>query len=235
MNEMERIQLAVAHTQVIRPPEELLATFGQTNIHYYLLTEPSYTELQEPSAAPETVLREGRVLAEQPKLVTPMYMQRLEGFGEEARRYFDMVASHLGPNAPGLLYTYKNEPGELSILSGNLPTVAERINTDITARGEKKAAIIRGRDELWDVSLLKFIYQLTENSVSRNVYELKAHGLLGVDRRGVPTEARVKLEEMFIKLQEGNLDPSAVKAELDRWNLFEEYQDRFFAALRKTL
>ncbi|MDV2989292.1 MAG: hypothetical protein P3T54_04000 [Dehalogenimonas sp.] len=235
MNEQERIHLAIAHTQVIRPPEQLLATFGQTNIHYYLLTEPVYSELQGPTATPETVLREGRVLAEQPKLVTPMYMQRLEGFGQEARRYFDMVASHLGPNAPGLLYTYKNEPGNLSILSGNLPSVAERINADITSRGEKKAAIIRGLDELWDVSLLRFIYQLTENSVSQNVYELKAHGLLGIDHRGVPTEARVKIEEMFIQLQAGDISPSVVKAELDRWNLFEEYQDRFFAALRKTL
>ena len=233
MNDQERIKRAVAHTQVIRPPEQLLSTFGQTSIHYYLLTEPVYSEL-EPQSSPETVLREGKVLAEQPKLVTPLYMKRLEGFGDEARRYFEMIAQNQGPNAPGLLYTYKNEPGDLSILSGNLPSVAERINSDIVSRGEKKAAIIRGLDEMWDVSLFKFIYDLTENSLGQNIFELRQHGLLGIDNRGVSTEARMHIEQLFLQLRNDEISPVLLKTELDRWDIFEEYQDRFFAALRRS-
>jgi hypothetical protein len=54
MNEWERVWQAAVHTAVIRPPQQLLATFGQTNIHYYLLTEPVYKEI-DTSALPETV------------------------------------------------------------------------------------------------------------------------------------------------------------------------------------
>jgi hypothetical protein len=231
MNDSERLKLAVAHTHVIRPPEQLLSTFGQTNIHYYLLTEPVYSEL-EPLTAPETVLREGNVIAERPKLVTPLYMQRLEGFGTEARRYLEMMAQRHGGNAPGLLYTYKNEPKDLSILTDSLPTVAVRINADIISRGEKKAAIIRGLDEMWDVSLFKFIYELTEHSIGQNVMELRQHGLLGVDERGLPAEARMRIEQLFWQVRRGETDASELKAELDRWDLFEEYQDRFFELFR---
>ena len=43
--EDERIKYVVEHTEVIRPPKQSLATFGTTNIGYYLLTVPAYAEL----------------------------------------------------------------------------------------------------------------------------------------------------------------------------------------------
>ena len=38
---------------------------------------------------------------------------------------------------------------------------------------------------------------------------------------------------MFWEVGLGELDPAALKAELDRWGLFEEYQDRFFEVIRR--
>ena len=35
---------------------------------------------------------------------------------------------------------------------------------------------------------------------------------------------------MFQQVAQG-LDPAVLKTELDRWGLFEQYQDRFFAAV----
>ncbi|AKG53474.1 hypothetical protein DGWBC_0804 [Dehalogenimonas sp. WBC-2] len=224
--------MAVAQTYILKPPQQLLSTFGQTNIHYYLLTEPVYSEL-EPQAPPETVLREGHVIAERPKLVTPLYMQRLEGFGADAQRYFQMMAQRHGDHAPGLLYTYKNEPKELTILADALPTVAERISAEVISRAEPRTAIIRGLDEMWDVSLFKFIYELTERSLSNNVFELQQRGLMGVDNRGLPNEARMRIEHMFWQVRRDELDPSVLKTELDRWDLFEDYQDRFFDLIRQ--
>lgn len=226
------IKQAISHTQVIRPPEQLLATFGQTSIHYYILTEPIYTAIEDGSSSPETVLRQGIVVAEQPKLVTPFYLQRLEGFGDQAQEYFNMIAESIGPNAPGLLYSYKNEPGDLSILSGNLPEVAERINSDIIKRDEKKAAIIRGLDDIWDVSLFKFIYDLTESSIRQNILELHQKGYLSIDKRGITVETRVRIERLFGQLRNGEIDPIILKSELDRWDIFNEYQDRFFSTIR---
>jgi hypothetical protein len=67
----ERIREAVEHTEILRPPKQSLATFGTTNIYYYLITEPVYKDLVDNVS--ETVIREGRVIAQKPKVVTPYY------------------------------------------------------------------------------------------------------------------------------------------------------------------
>ncbi|GAH91025.1 unnamed protein product, partial [marine sediment metagenome] len=122
----ERIREAVRRTEILRAPKQSLATFGMTNIYYYLVTEPVYSELIK--NVTETVIREGRVIAEKPRIVTPYYLSRLEGFSSEARRYFEALIKVHGANAPGLFYTYKNEPKELNIVSDNLLSVVDKLN-----------------------------------------------------------------------------------------------------------
>ena len=54
----DRIEYAIEHTEVIRPPEQRLATFGGTNIYYYLITGLMDNV---------NVIREGRVIAARPR------------------------------------------------------------------------------------------------------------------------------------------------------------------------
>jgi len=227
----ERIRDAVRHTEILRPPKQSLATFGTSNIYYYLVTEPAYSELVK--GTPETVIREGRVIAERPRIVTPYYLSRLEGFTSDAKRYFDMLIKTHGPNAPGLFYTYKNEPKELNIVSDNLLSVVDKLNDDIDKRGDPLTSIIRGQDELWDVSLMKFIYEMTRSSLPTNLMQMETRGLLDVDSGGIPVDARVRIEEFFKMASKGEIEPRELKEELERWGLFDEYEDRFFAIFRK--
>ena len=53
---------AIEQTWVVRFPKQLLATFGSTNISYYVVTEPIY--LENETAASEGVVRTGKVVAE---------------------------------------------------------------------------------------------------------------------------------------------------------------------------
>ncbi|MDD4876489.1 MAG: hypothetical protein PHQ86_05100, partial [Dehalococcoidales bacterium] len=71
----ERIRDAVKRTEILRAPKQSLTTFGITNIYYYLVTEPTYSEITKD--VKETVVREGRVIAEKPRIVTPYYLSRL--------------------------------------------------------------------------------------------------------------------------------------------------------------
>ncbi|MBI4304508.1 MAG: hypothetical protein HY665_09270 [Chloroflexi bacterium] len=236
MSDDERIELAIRNTRVLRPPRQTLATFGNTNIHYYLVTEPIYegldSEPKEP-AGRETVVREGKVVAERPRVVTPHYLVNVEGFSEHARRYINKLMQEQGANVPGIFYNYKNEPKELSIVSSDLESVARRISDQIDKEGNPLAAIIKGSDELWDVSLLKFIFEMTHNSLSSNIYEMGSRGLLDIDRGGMPRDARITIERLFYQVQKGEVDPSDLKLELDRWGVFKEYEDRFLRLFRK--
>jgi len=219
----ERIQYAIEHTEVVRSPQQRLATFGSTNIYYYLVTE---------LAEWVNVVREGRVIAAKPKIVTPSYLINLEGFSLQARRFIEMMAER-DPHEPGIVYTYKNEPGEMSIVSESVGVIVDRINRQIDSQRDPLTAIIKGVEELWDVSLLKFTYELTRSSVSSNVAELERSGLLHIDAAGVPRDARNHIEELFEKTKRDSSWAPELVAELRRWSLFHEYQDRFLSLFRK--
>ncbi len=227
----ERIEQAILNTQVLRAPKQMLATFGTTNVSYYMVTQPTYGELFE--GEQETVVRKGRVLAERPRVVTPAYLLNLEGFSEHARRYLEMVMGEHGPHAPGLFYGYKNEPSEMNIVTLDLESVVRHLQADLDREGGTLSAIVKGVDDLWDVSLLKFIFEMTSNSVRSNVFEMGSKGLLSVDGRGVPADARLSIEQLFQQAAKGDLDPSTLKTELDRWGLFDEYEDRFLRLFRR--
>ena len=227
----DRVEYAARHTEILRHPKQHLSTFGSTNIYYYLITNPVYEELV--GNISETVIREGRVIAERPQIVTPYYLTRLEGFSYDARRYFESLLRMHGADTPGLFYTYKNEPKGLNIVSDSWPVVVDKLNVEIDKKGDPLTSIIKGQDELWDVSLLKFIYEITSRSLQSNISQLGSRGLLGMSHGGIPVGARQRIEELFDQVAKGECPAHELELELNRWGVFHEYQDRFFALVRK--
>ena len=223
---------AIASTRVVRPPQQGLATFGSTSVRYYLVTHPSYRDLDTPQDGhEESVVREGVVRAERPRVVTPYYLLRHEGFGDNADRYLQRLAEEIGPDHPGLMYHYKNEGAETAVVSGTVEEVTRRIVERLDKERKPLEAVITGSDDLWDLSLMKFIYEFTTQSAQTNVSEMRAQGLLRTEG-GVPMEARLHIERMLEEARSGQREPRDVHREIERWDLFDEYQDRFFALFR---
>ncbi|MBI2955454.1 MAG: hypothetical protein HYY30_14160 [Chloroflexi bacterium] len=218
------------NTEVLRLPKQVLATFGVTAITYYLLTEPVYAELEEQTS--ETVVRKGKVTAERPQIVTPYYLLSLFRGFEHGQEYAQYLLNMHGAHSPALLYSYHNELQETSIVSEPPKVVAGRLNDQLEKDGEALSAIIQGVDHLWDISLMKFIYELTLQSLGQNVGELGQRGLLSADR-GLPRAARIRIDEMFTAVERGGMPAQELKAELDRWGVFGEYEDRFLGLFRR--
>jgi hypothetical protein len=219
----EKIQYAVEHTEVLRAPMQSLATFGTTNVYYYLITE---------LAEWVNVVREGRVIAARPKIVTPSYLINLEGFSPDARKFIELMAER-HPHEPGIFYTYKNEPGEMNVVSERIDAVIDKINRMVDDRRDPLTAIIKGVEALWDVSLLKFTFELTTNSVQANVAEMEKRGLLRLDSAGVPQDARNRIEGLFKGAKRDPALANELVNELRKWGLFNEYQDRFLSLFKK--
>jgi hypothetical protein len=219
----DKVKYALEHTELIRAPQQNLATFGSSVIDYYVVTE---------LVGNLSVVRDGRVIAERPKIVTPVYLVNVEGFSEQARKYIGMMARER-PHESGIFYRYKNEPKGMNVVSEPVRQVINKLSSQIEEQNNPLSTIIRGVEELWDVSLLMFIYELTTRSASTNMAEFSRRGFLEVDAGGVPQGARDYIEELFEQAS-GNLSraPELVM-ELNRWGLFQEYQDRFFALFRR--
>jgi hypothetical protein len=219
----ERIKYALQNTEMVRTPQQTLTTFGSSVIDYYVVTE---------LVGNIAVVRDGKVVAERPKIVTPAYLTNVEGFSEQARRYIAMMARE-HPYESGIFYRYKNEPKGMNVVSEPVAQVISKISSQIDEAHNPLSTIIRGVEELWDVSLLMFIYELTTKSVGTNVSEFSRRGFLDVDETGVPQGARHHIEELFEQATDNLSRAPQLVLELNRWGLFPEYQDRFFALFRR--
>ncbi len=218
-------------TTVIKLPRQTLASFGTTVVTYNMVTRPLYEALDGDKRREESVLRRGTVKAERPQIVTPGYLSRSEGFGAEAEEFMRELIRNGQADDPGILYTYSNELAQTEIVANRPEEVTERISNEIDLHSRPLEAVILGVDELWDVSLMKFIFDLTNNSAQANARDFTNTGRLRVND-GVPMDARIRFEDMFLEVENGNLDPSTLHKELEAWQLFDEYQDRFFRVLR---
>jgi hypothetical protein len=121
----------------------------------------------------------------------------------------------------------------MNIASDNLLAVVAKLNEKIDKSGDPLTAIIKGLDEMWDVALIKFIFEMTQRSVDHNARQMSARGLLTMDAKGIPADARARIEGLFLQAASGDMDPVILKDELDRWNIFHEYEDRFLSLFRK--
>ena len=216
----ERIQDALRRTSVVRPPRNSLATFGTTSVSYHLITEISEMV---------NVVREGRVVAEKPRIVTAGYLVSLEGFSEPARRFIETMAREF-PREPAVFYRYKNETSQMEVVTEPVTQIIDNIGARLDSSNDPLSAIIKGVEELWDVSLT---YELTRRSLSSNIAELRSRGMFEMDEAGLPAEARSRIEEMFARAANDRAYAPVLARELHQWGVFERYQDRFFALFHR--
>ena len=94
------------------------------------------------------------------------------------------------------------------------------------------SAIIMGEDKHWEVGLLKICAKVIEKSFRINLSELEEKGLF--DKHGVPPKIYEEIEELFRQIEEKS--PQRINELGDllvRHQLFEEYEPRFFALMKK--
>ena len=223
--------MVIKSTKVLLKPKNLLSTYNQTKIRYHIVTEPSYKEMQ--FEGNDSVIRHGVVTAQTPKVVTPDFLYRTSGFGDDAKEYIKELTKMMGKSEPALLYTYKNESTDMEIVAGNPMEVSERIKKRLV-NNNSNHTVIRGVNALWDVSLLKFIFDYTRESSTNNFDDLSKSGLLE-DQNGVPVAVRKRIQGLINEAKKGNVRAKDLHKELDEWGLFKEYEDEFLSLFRKLI
>ena len=219
---MNLFEMVIKSTKVLLKPKNLLSTYNQTKIRYHIVTEPSYKEMQ--FEGNDSVIRHGVVTAQTPKVVTPDFLYRTSGFGDDAKEYIRELTKMLGKNEPALLYTYKNESTDMEIVAGNPMEVSERIKKRLI-NNNANHTVIRGVNALWDVSLLKFIFDYTRESANNNYNDLSKSGLLE-DQNGVPVAVRKRIQGLINEAKKGNIRANDLHKELDDW------EDEFLSLFR---
>ncbi|MBI3968278.1 MAG: hypothetical protein HY329_21790 [Chloroflexi bacterium] len=226
----DRIREAAERTKIVRLPRQSLATFGTTVVDYFLVTEAIYAGIA--GAEPDSVVRRGTVKAERPRVITASYLVNAFAGFEHGDEFARLIRSVYGLDAPGLMYRYHQQLDDTDVVASPVDQVAAQLAQRLDHEEHALGVVLIGLDHLWDVALMRFIHDWTLASAGHNLVELEDRGLLANDR-GVPRAGRAQLDEMFDQVRRGELDPTELKAELDRWGLFREYEDRFLDLFRR--
>jgi len=220
----DSIWYAVRQTQVILPPRQTIETFGATTIKYHLVSELM-------DKANRVRIREGRARSERPMVISPnQYTEMLlEGFGEKANEYSEVLRRQ-GDLVAVLRYglRFHKEPANESLVNDDIEAVAQRVKREVEATQDPLSAVLVGADELWEVSLIKFLFEYVQDSVPKNVGDFQKSG-------DIPTRTS-RIQEVERAFQEARNDPyqlNKLGGLLQKYGLFEEYEDRFYALVRK--
>lgn len=170
----DTFQFAIENTQVIVAPQRRIETFGSTSFRFYLVTELMDTVHQ-------VRVRDGRLHAERPQIITPGHISRdvLDGFGEKAEEFIRWMqdnAQHLAVLKYG--FQFRKTDVTESVVHQRVDEVLDRLKEQVDRSEDPLSAIIQGVDEGWEVCLLKFATDLIEGSAGDNLGDFRRRGLL---------------------------------------------------------
>lgn len=178
MHSPDDIQYALEMTKVLREPDRRIDTFGETRFEFQLISE-----LMDRTG--EIRLRTGEVEALRPRILRPEPYRaiELEGFDDTARARFDAMVDKYraeGKNLAFLQYGFQFKRGHVheEIIHDSLDAVRERVLEDIRRTGNPARAVIEGVDDAWEVSILKFSFEMILRSHEINAFDFKRRGML---------------------------------------------------------
>lgn len=178
MHSPDNISYALEVTKVLHEPDRRIDTFGETRFEFQLLSE-----LMDRTG--EIRIRTGQVEAMRPRILRPSSYQEveLEGFDSSARERFDKLVEKLqseGKDLAFLQYGFQFKRGQVheEIVHDTMDAVRERVMEDIRRTGNPSRAIIEGVDDAWEISILKFSFEMILRSHEINAFDFKRRGLM---------------------------------------------------------
>lgn len=177
MPSQDDIQYAMETTRVLHEPDHRIQTFGETRFEFQLISEPM-------DQVGKVRIRTGEVEAMKPRILRPEPYRdvELEGFNENARARFDEMVEKFkeqGRDLAFLQYGFRFRRGAVNeeLVHDSIEAVRERILEDIRRSGNPARAIIEGVDDTWEISILKFSFEMILRSHEINAFDFKRKGL----------------------------------------------------------
>lgn len=209
---------AIHRTDILRLPTSGIATFGPTNFSYYCLSK---------LADSSTRIRQGRVLANRPKIILPNQLREIfDGFDPEAKEFGQALIEHLGEKLRALGYQLKHEPQSTETTTQGFEYVVESIKNQI--KNETLTGILRSPDDTWGISVMKLTLDVIAKSFPQNVKDIEEHGLFDPEVR-----LKNRIEVLFLRAERDPQGIPLLAQSLKENGVFEDYEDRFLDLAKK--
>jgi hypothetical protein len=170
----DNFQYAIENTEVIVAPQGRIATFGHTSFRFFLISELM-------DQVDEVRIRNGRIHAERPQILTPDHYARLllEGFGEKAQHFAEHLRDR-GQKFAVLRYGFQFRKTDVTerTVRDKVSSVIAQTKAQVERTDDPLSAIIQGVDDAWEVCLLKFTIDLIERSSGGNMDDFRQRGIV---------------------------------------------------------
>lgn len=168
-------QYAMENTKVLHEPDRRIDTFGSTQFEFHLVSELM-------DQVNVTRVRQGRIDAAKPMILKPEGMDNwnFDGFGPGGQAFGEWFKDHLKDIAV-LRYGFTFTRSDINehLVHEPVTAVCDRIIEDTRISGNPMRAIIQGVDDTWEISLLKFTFEMIQKSHNINIFDFKRRGLIG--------------------------------------------------------
>jgi len=178
VHSQDDIHYALETTKVLREPDHRIMTFGETRFEFQLISELM-------DRAGEVRIRTGEVEAQRPRILKPEALRdiQLEGFDSTARERFDEMVEKFRSQGRDLAFLqygfhFRRSAVHEEIIHDSMEAVRERVMEDIRKTGNPSRAVIEGVDDAWEVSILKFSFEMIQRSHEINAFDFKRRGLI---------------------------------------------------------
>mgnify|MGYP000150242461 CR=1 FL=1 len=215
---------AVNNTELVAAPTSHLETFGDTVVNYHLVCELM-------DRVDQVRVREGHLKALKPKIITPQALGQvdLEDFGEDAKAYADWLAQH-GNDLKVIQYGFKIQKQENKeyLVTDHIDNVLDRVKAEVETKDDPLSAILIGVDTPWEVSLLKLMVELVQNSARGNMQDLQQQV------RSMQQRVNDGIDQAFLKASRDASQINELAGKLKQNGLWDKYEDRFFALVKAS-
>ncbi len=104
----------------------------------------------------------------------------MDGFSSTASRFFEWMKAQ-GHAIPSLFqYGFRFSRSEVyeEQVHDDFHIVTERVVQDALSSGDPLRAVISGVDDSWELSLLRFMVEMIQQSHETNIFDFKRRGML---------------------------------------------------------
>ena len=212
-------------TDILKSPKRRLSTFGTTRINYFFLSEIE-------GFVDRSRLRKGLITAEKPKIITSELLnKKFQGFGDQTDPFKEWLSHHYGDLFQGLEYQFKNESTYVQIEHSGILALSDEIQKRMNEFETNNSVIMRGPDNSWQISLMKFIVDECLASFNSNMRDLEQHGFFETSDDVLKDRKKI-IENLFAKAKMDRSILPILQQKLKSFGLFKEYEDDFFKLVK---
>lgn len=170
------LSYAMQNTHILYVPDRRIDTFGDTRFNYRLITE----SMDEVGVCR---VRSGWVEAARPRILRPADLRGIEteGFSTaDAARFFDWMEARGAKLQALFKYGFRFSRSEVSTetVHDDVRAVSERVADEALHSGDPFRAVLRGVDDAWEISLLRFMMEMIQQSHEINIFDFRRRGLI---------------------------------------------------------